>query len=198
MKYNYKITENNYQKSILDFISYYRLGNEKIKKIKDGLYINNLKAKIDDLLKVGDVLSIEDDSSLDIPLLDKRIDILYEDENVLLVNKPIGIAIHSDGNENVGNTLANMVASYYKRKNLNMPVRYIHRLDYDTSGIVIFAKDILTMSYLSYLLENHQIRRDYLAFVEGICDDEFRIEAPIGRNRHINGKYIVSNSGKLQ
>lgn len=197
MKYNYKINEANYQKTVLDFVTHYHLGNEKIKRIKDFVYINDKKSSISDSLYLGDILTIDDNEVLDIPCLDKRIDILYEDDNVLLVNKPIGIAIHSDGNENANNTLANMVASYFKRRNLDMPVRYIHRLDYDTSGIVIFAKDILTMSYLSYLLENHKIRRDYLAFVEGVCDDEFRIEKPIGRNRHVNGKYIVSKSGKM-
>lgn len=197
MKYNYKITKANFQKNVLDFINYCHLGNEKIKKINDSIYINDIIATINDALNIGDILTIDDKQTLDIPCLDKRIDILYEDDNVLLVNKPVGISIHSDGNENVDNTLANMVASYYKRKKLDMPVRYIHRLDYDTSGIVIFAKDILTMSYLSYLLENHKIRRDYLAFVEGVCDDEFRIEKPIGRNRHVNGKYIVSKNGKI-
>lgn len=196
MKYNYKITNDNLKPSILAFLESFYLGNEKIKALKNDLWLNDKPCEINTSLCVGDVLTIDDKKGLDVKPLNVRIDILYEDENVLIINKPAYCHIHSDGNQNTENTLANMVASYYVRKKLDMPVRYIHRLDYETTGIIIFAKDPLTMSALCHELENHSLRRDYLAFVEGIIKDDITIDKPIGRNRHNSQKYLVSKTGK--
>lgn len=196
MKYNYKITNDNIKPTVLSFLQSFYLGNEKLKALKNNLWINNAPCDINDPLRLNDILTLDDNKGLDIKPLNTRIDILYEDDNLLIINKPAFCHIHSDGNHNTENTLANMVASYYIRKKLDMPVRYIHRLDYDTTGIIIFAKDPLTMSALCHELEGHSLRRDYLAFVEGIVKDDIIIDKPIGRNRHNSQKYLVSKTGK--
>lgn len=196
MKYNYKITNDNNKPTVLSFLQSFYLGNEKLKALKNNLWINNAPCDINDPLRLNDILTLDDNKGLDIKPLNTRIDILYEDDNLLIVNKPAFCHIHSDGNHNTENTLANMVASYYIRKKLDMPVRYIHRLDYETTGIIIFAKDPLTMSALCHELEGHSLRRDYLAFVEGIVKDDIIIDKPIGRNRHNSQKYLVSKTGK--
>ncbi len=196
MEYKYIITKFNYQDSVLMFLESFNLGKEKIKYYQNNLYINNIKVKLTDSISIGDELKIVDDTKLDIKPLNKRLDILYEDDNLLIINKPNKIHIHSDGNENIDNTLSNMVANYYIKKSLDMPVRYIHRLDYETTGIIIFAKDPLTMSYLSLKLLHHELRRDYLAFVEGRIEEDMIINKPIGRNRHESKKYLISKSGK--
>lgn len=196
MEYKYNITEFNYKYNILQFLESFNLGKEKIKTYQNNLYINNVKSSINSILNIGDELIIKTDETLDIKPLNKRIDILYEDDNLLIINKPNQIHIHSDGNENIDNTLSNMVSNYYIKKNLNMPVRYIHRLDYETTGIIIFAKDPLTMSYLSNKLVSHELRRDYLAFVEGKILSDMIIDKPIGRNRHDSRKYLISKNGK--
>ena len=196
MKYNYKITIDNYKPTVLDFFKSFYLGNEKLKALKNHIWINDLPCDMTSRLELDDVLTIDDQKGLDIKPLNVRIDILYEDDNLLIINKPCYCHIHSDGNKNTENTLANMVAAYYVRKGLDMPVRYIHRLDYETTGIIIFAKDPLTMSALSSELENHSLRRDYLAFVEGIISNDIIIDKPIGRNRHNSQKYLISKTGK--
>lgn len=196
MKYNYKITIDNYKPTVLDFFKSFYLGNEKLKALKNHIWINDLPCDMTSGLELDDVLTIDDQKGLDIKPLNVRIDILYEDDNLLIINKPCYCHIHSDGNKNTENTLANMVAAYYVRKGLDMPVRYIHRLDYETTGIIIFAKDPLTMSALSSELENHSLRRDYLAFVEGIISNDIIIDKPIGRNRHNSQKYLISKTGK--
>lgn len=196
MKYNYLITKENIKSTVLDFLLSFSLGNEKIKQFKNNILVNGNKALLDTPLNINDILVLDDNKSLDVEPLNKRLDILYEDDNILIINKPARCHIHSDGNENINNTLANMVGAYYKKKGLDMPVRYIHRLDYETTGIIIFAKDPLTMSALSKQLENHDLRRDYLAFVEGIVPEDVIINKPIGRNRHNSQKYLVSKTGK--
>ena len=172
----------------------------KIQKFIDNgnVLVNEVVVKASYIVRNGDVISInqEMDNEMEILPEDIKLDILYEDDNLLIINKPAFCHIHSDGNHNTENTLANMVASYYIRKKLDMPVRYIHRLDYDTTGIIIFAKDPLTMSALCHELEWHSLRRDYLAFVEGIVKDDIIIDKPIGRNRHNSQKYLVSKTGK--
>lgn len=196
MEYKYIITKFNYQDTILKFLESFNLGKEKIKYYQNNLYINNIKVKLEGSMSIGDELKIIDDTKLDIKPLNKQLDILYEDDNLLIINKPNKIHIHSDGNENIDNTLSNMVANYYIKKGLDMPVRYIHRLDYETTGIIIFAKDPLSMSYLSLKLLHHELRRDYLAFVEGRIEEDMIINKPIGRNRHDSKKYLISKTGK--
>ncbi len=194
--YSYKIYEEG--KSVLDFLSSFHLGKEKIKyyKEKGNILINKCPQSVNTLLHKDDILTLIDDKQLDIPLLKKKINIIYEDDYLLILNKPRNILIHSDGALNVSNTLSNAVAYYYKCKNLDIPVRYIHRLDKDTTGLMIFAKDPLTEAYLDYLIDTRALHRDYLAFVEGTVLKDLIINKPIGRDRHVNNKYRISETGK--
>ena len=100
--------------------------------------------------------------------------------------------IHSDDNQNVDNTLANMVANYYISKGLNIPIRYLSRLDRDTTGVIMFIKDPLSLAKLSL----ERFKKTYQALVSGKLDKDQIINKPIGRNRHINGKYRISETGK--
>lgn len=195
-RYLYNITEEG--KTVYEFLSSFHLGKEKIKLYsKPGhILVNGRQEEINYLLKKDDKLELKDDLTLDIIPLNKKLNIIYEDDYLLIVNKPRNILIHSDGNLNNSNTLSNVVANYYKNKGLDIPVRYIHRLDKDTTGIVIFAKDPLTEAYLDDLIDKRILHRDYLAFVEGSLEKDIVINKPIGRDRHINNKYRISNTGK--
>ena len=128
-------------KSILDVLEFYHLGKEKIKKIK--LILNDKLVDKKTVLKVNDILKVEYDDEIDFIPEDKKLNILYEDDNILIVNKPINMLVHPDSKDKTG-TLVNIVSNYYKKTNQNISVRYLHRIDMDTSGIVVFAKDILT------------------------------------------------------
>lgn len=196
--YKYIITEKFNNVSIDEFLQEFHLGNEKIKQLKKtgSIIVNNEIKDLSYILKSKDELVLSNDETRDIIPFKSRLDILYEDDYLLIINKPVGVVVHSDGALNTTNTLANMVGSYYERKGYDIPIRYLHRLDCDTSGIIVFCKDILTMSSLSNELANHNIRRDYLALVSGRYNENEIIDLPIGRDRHVNGKYRVSNTGK--
>lgn len=195
--YNYKIKKGGM--NVLDFISSFFLGKEKIKYYKNtkgSVLINGNIAKLSDVLEMNDVLTLQNDDKLDLKPLKKKINIIYEDDHYLIINKPINILVHSDGNQNVDNNLVNAVAYYYQNKGLDIPVMYCHRLDKDTSGLMIFAKDPLTESYIKALIESRELHREYLAIASGVIDKNVVINKGIGRDRHVNGKYRVSPDGK--
>ena len=195
--YNYKIKKGGM--NVLDFISSFFLGKEKIKyykNTKESVLINGNIAKLSDVLETNDVLTLQNDDKLDLKPLKKKINIIYEDDHYLIINKPINILVHSDGNQNVDNNLVNSVAYYYQNKGLDIPVMYCHRLDKDTSGLMIFAKDPLTESYIKALIESRELHREYLAIASGVIDKNVVINKGIGRDRHVNGKYRVSPDGK--
>ena len=108
------------------------------------------------------------------------LDILYEDEDILVLNKPADMPVHpSIGNYT--NTLANAAAFYFQQKNELCPFRCINRLDRDTSGSLILAKNALSAAILSAQMRNREIRRTYLAVVCGVTPPSGTVSAPIGR-----------------
>ena len=108
------------------------------------------------------------------------LDILYEDTHLLVVNKPAGMAVHpSQGNH--GNTLANGLANYFRKKQEAFVFRAVNRLDKDTSGLLLVAKNGLSSSLLSGQVERREICREYLAAVCGKTDACGTVSVPIGR-----------------
>lgn len=108
------------------------------------------------------------------------LDILYEDTHLLVVNKPAGMAVHpSQGNH--GNTLANGLADYFRKKQEAFVFRAVNRLDKDTSGLLLVAKNGLSSSLLSGQVERREICREYLAAVCGKTDACGTVSVPIGR-----------------
>ncbi len=130
---------------------------------------------------------------IDYPPYRYNLQIIYEDEYLLVVNKPKGVIIYPE-NKELEKTMANFVAYYYMKTNQNYAVRHIHRLDTDTTGCLIYAKDIFTHSKLSYFFENNKTKKEYFAIVYGIIEKEGVINQKIGRNRHEN-KMMISPSG---
>ena len=124
------------------------------------------------------------------------VDVVYEDDYLLIINKPRGIIIHDDDKKKL-NTLSNRVAKYYYDNGLNLCVRFAHRLDFDTTGLIIYVKDSLSFAYMNHFIENHQINRYYLALVEGNFKEKSgKINKNIGKNRHDSKKFIISKTGK--
>lgn len=125
-----------------------------------------------------------------------EIQILYEDEHLLVVNKPPGMDTHPNTAEQT-NTLANAVAFHLQAKNENCLVKHVHRLDRDTTGAILFAKHSFIGSILDKLLEERKIKRTYIAMVQGILKDrKGTIDAPIGRDRHHPTRRRVSPNGQ--
>lgn len=108
--------------------------------------------------------------------------ILYEDNDLLVINKPAGVACHPVRPDQV-DTLTNGIVHYYRQKRIQQAVHLVHRLDRDTSGLVLVAKTAFVHAKLDGQLREQQVTRDYLAIVAGRLEqDELRIDAPIGRH----------------
>ena len=127
--------------------------------------------------------------------LDLKLDVVYEDEILLIVNKPKDLLVHSDGNADM--TLTKIVESYYSDRDEIVPLP-IHRLDKETSGLVVYSKSPVFQPLLDQLLSQKQIRRSYLAFCEGKMDVGTiqTIDRPIGKDRHDSSKRIVHKGGQ--
>ncbi|RUT27794.1 RluA family pseudouridine synthase [Paenibacillus zeisoli] len=125
-----------------------------------------------------------------------ELNVLYEDDYCLVVHKPAGIKVHPTGNERQP-TLAHRVAAHYMGQGEQAAVRHIHRLDEFTSGPVLYAKNEYAQLFLDEAMSVKKIERVYVAMVQGtVQSPAFRIDAPIGRDRHHAGRQRVSETGK--
>ena len=106
--------------------------------------------------------------------------ILYEDEDILVVNKPAGLPMHSSQNHHE-RTLANAVAFHWEAQGEKHVFHCANRLDKNTSGVTIIAKNELAAALISEAVKRRQIRREYLAVVTGVTEERGRVEVPIGR-----------------
>lgn len=151
-------------------------------EINNKLFINNKKVKLNKKTHEKDELLIifveEEDEyeAVDIP-----IDILYEDTDLLIVNKPPFIVVHPT-KSHFDNTIANGVAYYFKQKGLKKKVRLVNRLDMNTSGIVIIAKNPYAHNQISKQMRENKVAKYYYALVKGnVLKDKDTINAPIAR-----------------
>lgn len=124
-----------------------------------------------------------------------KLEVVYEDEICLIVVKPKGVLVHSDGNDEI--TLTDYVKSYYKDTPY-ISVQPVHRLDKETTGLVMFSKSIIFQPLLDQLLAKKNIRRYYLAFVKAKMKlgDTLTIDKPIGKDRHNSNKRVVTKNGQ--
>ena len=154
-------------------------------------------------LSAGDVVEADipepapDDSFIaqDIPL-----DIVYEDSDLLVINKPQGMVVHPAAGHSEG-TLVNALLAYCKDdlSDINGVVRpgIVHRIDKDTSGLMLACKNNFTHLKLADMLSRHEIVREYRALVYGfVKEDKGMIDAPIGRSSNDRRKMAVSKDGK--
>ena len=154
-----------------------------LKRTENGILLNKTWARVRDILHTDDILTItleEKTSSENIVASPLPLHIVYEDEDLMVINKPADMPIHpSQGNYD--NTLANAVAYYYAQKEEPFTYRCINRLDRDTTGLLILAKHMYSASLLSDMVKNRKIHREYLAVAEGETPSSGVIDAPIGR-----------------
>ena len=155
-----------------------------LKKIPDGVLINEKPAYMIHPLSAGDTLTIhivESVSSERIPPADLPLDIVYEDADLMVINKPADLPIHPSMG-NYTHSLGNAVAGYFARQDCPFVFRCINRLDHNTSGLTIIAKHMVSGSILSTMVKRRLIRREYLAIVRGkVTPPCGTITAPLGR-----------------
>ena len=128
------------------------------------------------------------------------LDIVYEDNDIIVVNKPKGMVVHP-GNGNPDNTLVNAVLAYSKGSlsGIGGEIRpgIVHRLDKDTSGLLIVAKNDEAHIKMSDEIKNHEVTKIYTALVKGnIQEDEATIDMPIARSKQDRKKMAVDKDGK--
>jgi 23S rRNA pseudouridine1911/1915/1917 synthase len=167
-------------------------------RMEKWVMVNHLPVNWTTPLVKGDQLMIHFYKNLedDVKPSYMKIEILFEDDHLLVVNKPAGIDTHPNDPGQV-NTLLNGVASYLQSNGHPAWVRHIHRLDRDTTGAILFAKHPLAVSVLDRMLEQREIKRTYLALVHGLMKrKKGTIHEPIGRDRHHATRRRVSPSGQ--
>jgi 23S rRNA pseudouridine1911/1915/1917 synthase len=167
-------------------------------RMKKKVKVNNEIVNWNQLLQPNDRLQIQFYFSEENKLKPfyQELDLLYEDDHLLIINKPAGMDTHPN-NPTDEHTLSNIVAFHFIMEGLPTSPRHIHRLDRDTSGAILFAKHPLAASLLDQMLEKREIKRTYIAIVDGIVkQNKGTINASIGRDRHHATRRRVSPSGQ--
>ncbi|MDE6655764.1 MAG: RluA family pseudouridine synthase [Anaeroplasmataceae bacterium] len=198
MTTSYKITSHSATKTLKEYLESYHLGKNKISSLfsSKAIFINGKLGTPNSILKLGDIVTIDIEEEIDFLPDVKKLDILYEDDYLLVLNKPSHILVHPDDKAKRG-TLCNIVAYYYKNKGYSYQVRYAHRLDMDTTGVLLFAKDSLTLAKLDEMISTHELKRTYLCLALGkFKNKKGTIDAPIGEDRHHQQRKRISKTGK--
>lgn len=176
------------------------ISRSKAQKLIDNnnILVNSNKSKGSYTVKLDDnieVISMEDEI-IDIEPENIPLDIVYEDEYMLVVNKPSGMVVHP-GNGNYNHTLVNALM-YHCNNNLssvNGEIRpgIVHRIDADTSGLLLVAKNDMVHNDLAKQISEKSVVRKYICLVHGVInEDTATIDAPIGRDKHNRKKMCVT------
>lgn len=153
-----------------------------LKKYKEGIQVNGEHKRVVDLVAKGDILkiTIRDTASENIVPTDIPLDIVYEDEDVLVINKLPNMPTHPSMG-NYENSLANGVMYYYKSKGEERVFRAVNRLDKDTSGLMAVAKNSYIHARLGEEIQKKELKRKYMCIVCGDVERDGTVDAPIRR-----------------
>lgn len=185
--FEYQISSGEEGRKLGDFLrekGYSRQLLRQLKETENGLLRNGQPTFMTIALKNGDRIRVRllekaerSEAIMPAPL---PFEIVYEDEDLLVINKPADMPIHPSF-QNHGNTLADALTWHYQQQGKEFVYRCINRLDRDTTGLLIVARHQLSASILSDMVRKREIHREYLAIVEGIPPEKGTISAPIGR-----------------
>lgn len=151
------------------------------------------KVKTDDKIIVN---YVKRDKDKDLEPYDFKLDVIYEDDNVLVINKPKGLVVHP-GNGHFNDTLVNaLIYANIKLSSINGVERVgiVHRIDKDTSGLLLICKDDFTHKEIAKQLESHSMHREYIALVDGVIEvNNGKIIGKIGRDKNNRLKMAIDN-----
>lgn len=183
----YIIDENSHGLRVEQFLrrrGYSAQNLTEIKRMPKSIIVNGEHYYMRQQLAAGDRLSVhicETACSGKIPPTPIPLDIVYEDEDIIVINKPAGMPIHPSMN-NYTNSMANALAWYYKEQGKPFIFRCCNRLDRDTSGLTVVAKHLVSGNILSSMVYKRDIHREYLAIVRGhVTPESGTIDAPLAR-----------------
>ena len=194
-EFDYIIGKEYENKTILDFLKknhYSHAVLVQLKKTPESILLNGVWEYVTTKLHADDVLHISliENEASDISPIAHDFSIIYEDDDILVVNKPAQMPVHPSFNH-YENTLANAVCHYYASQNIPYTFRCVNRLDRDTTGLTILAKHMLSSAILSEAVTRRAISREYLAIVSGETESFGTIDAPIGRKEASTIERIV-------
>lgn len=184
---DYIIDENSAGLRVEQFLRRKRYSGQNLSEIKrmpKSILVNGVHYYMRQELSKGDHLQVricETKNSEKIPPTKLPLDIIYEDEDLLVLNKPAGMPIHPSLN-NYTNSMANALAYYFQSQGKPFIFRCCNRLDRDTSGLTIVSKHLVSGSILSDMTKYREVHREYLAIARGsVTPSEGTIQAPLGR-----------------
>lgn len=199
----YKVIENDTYINLKDLLkNYFSISDRLLVKLKheQKLFVNNQKAYVDMPLNIGDIVTIhidfiEDNSN--IVATKMPLSIVYEDPALLIINKPAKMPVHPSM-DHFEDSLSNGVKYYFNEIGLQKKIRPVNRLDKDTSGLVVFAKNEYVQECLIKQMQTKQFVKEYIA----ICDGTFEnkkgtISAPIARKENSIIERCVSEAGDI-
>lgn len=186
MKLEYKVIDNKYF-NIKDVLkSYFKISDRLLTKLKKNqkIFLNSFPEFVNKPIKINDFIEVDlnfDEDFDNIVPTKMDLNIIYEDESLLIINKPAGIPVHPSI-LHYENSLSNGIAFYYKQNAIQKKIRPVNRLDKDTSGIVVFAKNEYIQEDLIKQMKSKEFNKEYYAILEGILEKtEGTINAPISR-----------------
>ena len=202
---NIKVDDSNVGKRIDAFLAenteYSRTNIQRLLD-ENKIQINGKKAKSSYKVQKDDEITIEEEQPKEIELKaqDIPIDVLYEDNDIIVVNKPKGMVVHP-ANGNPDGTLVNAIMAICKDSlsGIGGEIRpgIVHRLDKDTSGVIVIAKNDKAHINLSEQIKNHEVEKTYIALVKGfVKENEATINMPISRSTKDRKKMAVNKDGK--
>lgn len=163
---------------------YSRQNLTEIKRMPQSILVNGIHYYMRQTLTAGDHLQVcicETESSEKIPPVKLPLNIIYEDEDILVINKPAGMPIHPSM-KNYYNSLANALAWYYQDQGKPFIFRCSNRLDRDTSGLTVISKHLVSASIMADMTKKRLVHREYLAIVKGdLTPPAGTITAPLSR-----------------
>lgn len=207
MKKQFNVTEQNINQRLDMYIASLDLDLSRSmaqKIIENGqVLINEKIPKASYKIKLGDKIEIEilEPKETNLEAQDIPLDIIYEDDDILVVNKQKGMVVHP-GNGNLDGTLVNAVLNHCKGNlsGIGGEIRpgIVHRLDKDTSGLIVIAKNDKAHINLSKQIQDRKVKKIYTALVRGIIpEDTATINMPIGRSNTDRKKMAVKKDGKV-
>ncbi len=168
----------------------------------DKILVNGKSTKASYKVQKNDSIKVEEEKPKEISLKpqDIPVEIIYEDKDIIVVNKPKGMVVHP-ANGNPDGTLVNSLMSICKDSlsGIGGEIRpgIVHRLDKDTSGVIVVAKNDKAHINLSEQIKNHEVEKTYIALVKGVVKaNEATIDMPIGRSTKDRKKMAVTKTGK--
>ena len=169
---------------------------------EEQILVNSKNSKASYSVQEGDIVTLEEPEPKEIKLKAQNIplEIIYEDKDIIVINKPKGLVVHP-ANGNPDGTLVNAIMAICKNSlsGIGGEIRpgIVHRLDKDTSGILIVAKNDQAHVNLSEQIKNREVKKTYIALVRGIVkENNATIDMPIGRSQKDRKKMAVNKNGK--